>query len=271
MLLFLPCAAQGQSISQVKIGAQQVGNQPNVELTILGEGFGQSANKVKVELTPPPQNVEVRQVSPREIVVQAQTAQNYRLSRVKVSVQGAGSDAIALPKIDEAEVIAGPTMNSGAAWFGLVVFGSGLGPQGELTLSVFPRQGLASDPKVLSSKDDGTMGVAEFLAESGYEAESIQATVGNNSSEPFVIDLETDPDLEWVELWRSIMDPKAVADNLGKRIAKTYIAIQVTVRNKSKDHEFIIHDLTVDLSEALGAGWEAKQSFRNLLLLRGVA
>jgi hypothetical protein len=44
------------------------------------------------------------------------------------------------------------------------------------------------------------------------------------------------------------MDPKIVSDVFGKRIAKRYIAIQITIANKNKDFQYLIHDVSLDLT-----------------------
>jgi hypothetical protein len=43
------------------------------------------------------------------------------------------------------------------------------------------------------------------------------------------------------------MTPKNVADTFGRRIAKRYIAVQVTVANRNKQYQWLIEDAAVDL------------------------
>jgi hypothetical protein len=47
------------------------------------------------------------------------------------------------------------------------------------------------------------------------------------------------------------MDPKNVADVFGTRIAKRYVAIQVTIGNRSQEHQFLIHDVSLDVASVL--------------------
>jgi hypothetical protein len=49
------------------------------------------------------------------------------------------------------------------------------------------------------------------------------------------------------------MDPKIVADAFGRRIAKRYVAIQVTVANRNARFQFLIHDISLELSSVLSA------------------
>ena len=55
----------------------------------------------------------------------------------------------------------------------------------------------------------------------------------------------------YIKIWRSIMAPKNVADTFGHRIASKYIAMQVTVANRSKDFQWLIQDASVDVSRLL--------------------
>jgi len=53
----------------------------------------------------------------------------------------------------------------------------------------------------------------------------------------------------------AVMDPHTVSDVFGKRIAQRFIALQVTIRNKSSDHQFLIHDVSLDLEKVFPAGY----------------
>jgi len=72
----------------------------------------------------------------------------------------------------------------------------------------------------------------------------------------------------------AVIDPKTVSDIFGKRIAKRFVAIQVTVRNKNAEYQFLIHDVSLDLRKVfntrLGSG-RYELSSLELSLLRGVA
>ena len=76
-----------------------------------------------------------------------------------------------------------------------------------------------------------------------------------------------------IHVYRAVMDPKNVADVFGKRIGKRFVAVQVTIANVSKEYDFIVHDVSIDLSK-LKPGWiddEGDLSSVDLSLLRGVA
>jgi hypothetical protein len=50
-----------------------------------------------------------------------------------------------------------------------------------------------------------------------------------------------------VKVHRGLIDPRTVSDAFGRRIAHRYVVIQVTIANRSKDYEFLIHDLSLDV------------------------
>jgi hypothetical protein len=50
---------------------------------------------------------------------------------------------------------------------------------------------------------------------------------------------------------RVILSPREAADDFGKRIARSHLAVQVTVANTSKDKDLIIEHASLDLTKAL--------------------
>lgn len=56
---------------------------------------------------------------------------------------------------------------------------------------------------------------------------------------------------EQIKVYSTVLNPKDVADIFGKRIGQRFIAIQVTVANRNSDLQFLIHDITIDLSRAV--------------------
>jgi hypothetical protein len=56
---------------------------------------------------------------------------------------------------------------------------------------------------------------------------------------------------DYVRVWRTIMTPKNVADAFGRRIARRYIAMQVTIANRNKDYQWLIQDASIDLKNLL--------------------
>jgi len=57
-----------------------------------------------------------------------------------------------------------------------------------------------------------------------------------------------------IKVYVSVMDPQTVSDVFGKRIAQRFLAIQVTIRNRNKDYQFLIHDVSLDLEKVFPAG-----------------
>jgi len=53
---------------------------------------------------------------------------------------------------------------------------------------------------------------------------------------------------DYVSVYRSVMDPKIVADVFGRRIAKSYVTIQVTVTNRNTQYQFLVHDVSLDVT-----------------------
>jgi hypothetical protein len=56
---------------------------------------------------------------------------------------------------------------------------------------------------------------------------------------------------KYIKVWRTLMAPKNVADAFGPRIAKRYIAIQLTVANRSTEYQWLIQDASVNLEKLL--------------------
>ena len=97
---------------------------------------------------------------------------------------------------------------------------------------------------------------------------------------------------QYIRVWRAIMAPKNVADAFGRRIAKRYIAVQVSIANRNKDYQWLIQDASIDLHplllaaraqgakcegqvasllDSLTKGFDPKVSSADLTVLRGVA
>jgi hypothetical protein len=97
---------------------------------------------------------------------------------------------------------------------------------------------------------------------------------------------------QYIKVWRAIMAPKNVADAFGRRIAKRYIAVQVSIANRNKDYQWLIQDASIDLRplllaantrgaacegqiasilDSLTKGFDPKVSSADLTVLRGVA
>jgi hypothetical protein len=54
---------------------------------------------------------------------------------------------------------------------------------------------------------------------------------------------------KYIQIWRTLMAPKNVADAFGPRIAKRYIAIQLIVANRSTEYQWLIQSASVALDK----------------------
>ena len=120
--------------------------------------------------------------------------------------------------------------------------------------------------------------VQEIKAD-GTNAGQCNAIVGASEEQDDACDETDTTQVCNVYVYRSVMDPQNVADIFGHRMGKRFVAVQVTVANASKEFDFVIHDLSVDLKgvfkqwpenlEKLGI--ESDFSSEELSTLRGVA
>jgi hypothetical protein len=54
---------------------------------------------------------------------------------------------------------------------------------------------------------------------------------------------------EFVRVYGAVIDPKNVRDIFGKRIAERFIVIQVTITNRNADFQYLIQDVSLDLTK----------------------
>jgi hypothetical protein len=76
-----------------------------------------------------------------------------------------------------------------------------------------------------------------------------------------------------IRVHRMLMAPKIASDDFGHRLGRRYIIYQVTISNDNKDFQFLIHDVTVDLSTLYNSppgNYLFSASSQDLTLLRGV-
>jgi hypothetical protein len=69
------------------------------------------------------------------------------------------------------------------------------------------------------------------------------------------------------------MAPKNASDDFGYRLGRRFFAYQVTISNDITDHEFLIHDVSADLSALFSAQpgtYLYAASSQDLTLLRGI-
>jgi hypothetical protein len=76
-----------------------------------------------------------------------------------------------------------------------------------------------------------------------------------------------------IRVHRMLMAPKNASDAFGYRLGRRYIVYQVTVSNDNKDYQYLIHDVSVDLSRLVGVSsgsYQYAASSQDLTLLRGI-
>jgi hypothetical protein len=101
---------------------------------------------------------------------------------------------------------------------------------------------------------------------------------GSNNGTPSACNLNsgfTNPTVVGVR--RELLTPKEASDVYGHRLSRRYFIYQVRVTNLSKDFQYIVHDISIDLSSVIGTGditdpnkLKYLASERDLTLLRGV-
>jgi hypothetical protein len=76
-----------------------------------------------------------------------------------------------------------------------------------------------------------------------------------------------------IRVHRVLMAPKNASDDFGYRLGRRFFVYQVTISNDSTDHQFLIHDVSVDLSTLFSAQpgtYLYAASSQDLSLLRGI-
>ena len=107
--------------------------------------------------------------------------------------------------------------------------------------------------------------------------QEVQAPQGNQgasaSGTPSSCGKGTGTNNPLIRVHRALMAPKNAADDFGRRLGRRYVIYQVTISNDNKDYQYLIHDVSVDLSALFGADPGAylyAGSSQELSLLRGI-
>lgn len=77
----------------------------------------------------------------------------------------------------------------------------------------------------------------------------------------------------YIRVRRSLVDPKEASDSYGRRIGRRFIVFEVTVENNNPNLQYLLHNVSVDLSKLHGApsgSLEWSFSSQDLIMLRGV-
>lgn len=80
------------------------------------------------------------------------------------------------------------------------------------------------------------------------------------------VDSTSERTLRNIRVTQALLDPGTVSDAFGGRIARRYLAIQVTVANSDPDYKFLIHDIVIQIPLR-----KIQQSSVGLSILRGTA
>src|ERR1019366_5530538 len=76
-----------------------------------------------------------------------------------------------------------------------------------------------------------------------------------------------------IRVHRVLMAPKNASDDFGYRLGRRYLTYQVTISNDNKDYQYLIHDVSLDLSPLFNAPsgtYLYAASSQDLTLLRGI-
>jgi hypothetical protein len=76
-----------------------------------------------------------------------------------------------------------------------------------------------------------------------------------------------------IRVHRMLMAPKNASDDFGYRLGRRFFIYQVTIENQSTDHQFLVHDVSIDLSTLFFAQpgtYLYTASSQDLTLLRGI-
>ena len=177
--------------------------------------------------------------------------------------------------ISNVSVTKKPGTDQQTSEFTLKISGKGFGTdKSKVSVVVTPKAPILQAPTVTDASASTL--IVTLLAPDDYDPETVTVQENGTSGEPYVISTASgQSDLQkYVRVYRSLIDPKDVEDIFGRRIAKHFVVIQVTVTNRNKDYELLIHDISLDLhGVALGKAFGKKQEVSSieLSLLRGVA
>jgi hypothetical protein len=96
---------------------------------------------------------------------------------------------------------------------------------------------------------------------------------GSASGTPSSCGMGTGTNNPLIRVHRMLMAPRNASDDFGYRLGRRYIIYQVTISNDNRDFQYLIHDVTVDLSVLFGADpgtYLYAASSQELSLLRGI-
>ena len=119
-----------------------------------------------------------------------------------------------------------------------------------------------------------TKTIATVVTKTGTEAAAENAG-GSSTDTPSTCGkgMGTTNNSPLIRVHRLLMAPKNASDDFGYRLGRRYIVYQVTISNDSKDYQYLIHDVSFDLSPLFYADpgtYRFAASSQELSLLRGI-
>jgi hypothetical protein len=250
-LMGQPATAAAQQIERIEM--ERVVGQDRAAtftLTIHGDGFSTQADDVTVSVLPGKGIIKpatVAAAAPKVITATFVADAAYAPGIVSVASITGGHDSFRLPAISRAVLLAPQGSNKPLETFRLRIEGSGfIDNMTKVLLSPPPNV----QPTVDRITEKGTIVEASFIAASGYRPSGLSVSVGSGDAIQYKVPDNGTPDTSerFVFVYRSVLPPKVVSDMFGKRIAKRFLAFQVIITNRNRTYDWLIHDLTLDLT-----------------------
>jgi hypothetical protein len=159
------------------------------------------------------------------------------------------------------------------------------GDKSKISVVLTPTTNISQIPVVTDVAKGGNALLATFTAPEDYTLETVTVQVNGSTSAPYALPAvtaaavapaaaaapEKSDQQKYIRVYRAVIDPLSVSDIFGRRIAKRFVVIQVTVANTSPDYQYLIHDVSLDVSKMLNITGGYRMSSADLTLLRGVA
>lgn len=103
--------------------------------------------------------------------------------------------------------------------------------------------------------------------------QSIPRSIPSNSGPDDYCRVDSPAEQAYIRIRRSVMDPKEASDAFGRRLGRHFVVFQVTVENQNTDYQYMLHDVSIDVSQLYGlplGTYRWAFSSQELSMLRGV-
>ncbi len=195
-----------------------------------------------------------------------------------------GSSLAAAQSISNVTVSKKPGTQQQTTEFTLKITGKDFGSnKTTISVAVAPKAPILQAPTVTDVSLGGSTIIATFIAPDSYDPSTVTVAVNGTSGDPYVLSTTaglSDAQVS-IRVYRSVIDPRNAADIFGRRIARRFLVFQLNITNRSRDYQFLIQDLSMDLSHVYPTsvgkspagqlGGKQELSSVELSLLRGVA